>query len=518
MDNVNPFWQELVYFLLLSGAGFMSLKVSRPRRRPPPANVDLFFTAVSASTVSSMSTVDMEVFSSLQLVFMTFMMFLGGEVFTSMIGLLLVKSKMKRRIPNVFTAGADSDRVAAGDGVEIGKVCVHPNLWEKNPRDDGDSLKLKSVALLSTVVSVYLLAATLSGSIAIFVYLSSIPSARRILRRKGLNLQVFAVFTAVSTFTNCGYVPTNENMAVFKKNSGLLLILIPQILMGNTMYPICLRASIWVAGKFTRSKKKEYRYMAENGGKLGYDHLLAGRRCVYLGMSGLGFIALQLAVFCAMEWKSAAVGGGGLNGYQKLVASLFQVVNSRHTGELVFDLSAISSAVLVLFVFMMYLPPYTSYAPISEGDTTKIRDDDCDNNDNNNDHDVDDICKVRRENKKMKLLQGGFWENMFFSQLTYLTIFVILICITERHSIKTDPLNFNVLNVVVEVISAYGNVGFSVGYSCARQITPDGRCKDASYGFAGRWSNEGKFVLIIVMFFGRLKKYTRRGGRAWALQ
>lgn len=134
-------------------------------------------------------------------------------------------------------------------------------------------------------------------------------------------------------------------------------------------------------------------------------------------------------------------------------------------------------------------------------------------------------------------------ENLIFSQLTYLVIFVILICLTERESMQTDPLNFNVFNIVFEVIrqvfvlhkiliiccitiifspansfsyiylqlyicSAYGNVGFSIGYSCERLLKIDQRisCNDASYGFVGKWSSKGKLVLIIVMIFGRLKK------------
>ncbi|XP_004301408.1 PREDICTED: sodium transporter HKT1-like [Fragaria vesca subsp. vesca] len=460
----NPFIFELGYFLMISFLGYLALMVTKPGTRTSfrPKDFDLFFTSVSSATVSSMSTVEMEVFSNTQLIIMTILMLLGGEIFTSMLGLHIAKSKIAKFHDNKVDVELNSSNNNFSDRIELGVVTLSQSESEQKPNihnglktfeKNSSTIKYKCIKCLAYVVLGYLLVVHIGGSTLISLYIILVPSARRVLKSKGIEIQTFAVFTTVSTFANCGFVPTNENMIVFKNNSGLLLLLIPLLLIGNTLYPVILRFTIWCLEKITR--RMEFSYMLKHYNELGYSHMLSGLHSVLLLVTVLGFIAVQLILFCAMEWKSEAM--DGLSGYQKFVASLFQTVNSRHAGEMVVDLSIISPAILVLFVLMMYLPPYTTFDPAIGG------------------------------------------------------------CQEERQKMKEDPLNFNVLNVVTEVVSAYGNVGFSTGYSCKRRLNSEGDCKDAWYGLVGRFSTEGKFILILVMFFGRLKKFSMKQGKAWKL-
>lgn len=78
--------------------------------------------------------------------------------------------------------------------------------------------------------------------------------------------------------------------------------------------------------------------------------------------------------------------------------------------------------------FFRYLPPYTSLLPTAYQEKNSGK-------------------GQASENHGRSIL-----ECLLFSQLSYLAIFIILICITEREKIKEDPLNFNVLSIAIEVI------------------------------------------------------------------
>lgn len=353
--KTNAFFAYILYFLSLSCLGFGILKALKPRTEFTPTNMDLFYTSVSAATVSSMSVVEMEVFSNTQLIVMTVLMFVGGEVFVSMIRLHLQALNFtgERCLDGKYDQSLASDPASHGPGqIELNVVTV-PGGSGPDPINRFSSkpyLKYESIKFLGSVVLVYLLAVQILGTASVLIYFALVSSAENVLRNKGIKTLTFAIFVIVSTFASCGFVPTNENMVVFRKNSGLLLILIPQILLGNTLFPSALRLVLWILGvKFNRVEAK---YLLKGSGReLGFGHLLPRLQSFMIAATALGFILVGCVLFGALEWNAAGL--EGMDGYEKVVAILFECANARHSGETIVDLSAIAPAILVFFVVMM---------------------------------------------------------------------------------------------------------------------------------------------------------------------
>lgn len=350
---MHRFWFHLCYFLCISlvGSFLLSILPMKYSTIPRPSGLDLIFTSVSATTVSSMVAVEMESFSNLQLLLLTLQMLLGGEVFTSLLGLLLryIMSKKSQEATHL-------DGRVPPSSLELTPMESHAPDFAVDQVELGFRKHSTSVsAILTLVVLGYHVVVHLAGYTLILIYLSVVADARTILTGKRINVHTFSIFTVVSTFANCGFVPTNEGMVSFRSFPGLLLLVMPHVLLGNTLFPFFLRLTIVALEKVTR-KRELGDLLREGHVTVQYDHLLPRRRTWFLAGTVVAFLAVQQVLFCVMEWRSDGL--QGLTTFQKLIGALFMSVNSRHSGEMVVDLATVSTAIVVLYVVMMYCPLY----------------------------------------------------------------------------------------------------------------------------------------------------------------
>ena len=475
--HLSPLLLHLSYFLAIDVLGFLALallKPSSPGYRP--RYVDLFFMSTSAATVTGLATVKMEDLSSSHIVVLTLLMLLGSEMFVSLLGLLLESRKRRRHDPD--HGHGSSSRVRSSAAVTFSD---EPNLEEANPpapsssASSDDYREESCLASLAVVLSVYMATILAVGSLLVFVYVATVPSARDVLARKGINAALFSASATVSSFTNGGLLPTNESMAVFAANRGLLLLLAAQILAGNTLLPVFLRLVIWstrgLARAFTgRHGSEGLESMAKDAVAAGFVHLLLpGLQTVFLAVTVVAVAAAAVTLFCCLNWDSEVF--DGLTAGEKITNALFMAVNARQAGENSVDCSLVAPAVLVLFLSMMSAS--RSFSP----------------------HDCDLVFRQTRQPIGDKILRtlfrcipatatffsvhdggvavvdegsGGEPEpnkhgaakkrrslsvnSMFLTPLACVAAVTMLVCVTERRSLSGDPLNFSTFNMIFEVL------------------------------------------------------------------
>lgn len=482
--HLSPLLIHLSYFVIIDVLGFVALMVLKPSNpNYSPRHVDMFFLSTSAVTVTGLAPIKMEDLSSSQIVVLTILMFLGSEMFVSLLGLVHEWSKQNKHDP-------EDSRVRS---VTLRDESQVEEAIPATPSTNSNGLEKSCLKYVGFVLLSYMVMILLVGSLLVFMYIAHVSSARDVLTRKTINIILFSISVTVSSFTNGGLIPTNESIAVFASNQGLLLLLTGQILAGNTLLPMFLRLVIWALRglRITRAKTEEFELMMNNTKAMGFkfNHLLPNLQTVFLAATVAALIAVAVTLFCCLNWDSAVF--AGLTSSQKLTNALFMAVNAMQAGENSIDCSFIAPAALVLFITMMYIPASTTFFSVQHDDE-----------------------RGGEEHKDGPVRRRLLLNNMLFSPLTCNAALIMLVCITERTSLSRDPLNFSTFNMIFEVISAYGNVGLSTGYSCSRlpHLENSQGCQDKPYSFSGWWSDQGKVVLVLVMFYGRLKGFHRHRG------
>jgi Trk-type K+ transport system membrane component len=355
-----------------------------------------------------------------------------------------------------------------------------------------------------------------------------------------------ALYLTFSAFNNAGLTPFPDNLARFVSNVPVNLIVAFLIVFGNTCFPIMLRFVIWLNYLFSKRYKLVYKYMLDKHHHITV-HLFPSLQTRVYGT--ITVLLLGTGTFLAYFTSKKAFQGYSLSNI--FLISFFQTVSTRAAGFNTVDLNYFSIASLTFFLLMMRIKPQmvcdlkegaykitsremvfrekmekkkqkkrerklnlykTEKSESRYGDTmykhaeiiSRLLDYRIDNVEDDLIETIVRDPAMATQPKSLSII----WENtretlrIYLERIwhhgtsllkknnMWLVLVILLICLAEEGRVHSD-VNFTFFKIVFEVVSAFGNVGLSLGHPTV------------SVSFCGVFTPFSKMLILMTMILGR---------------
>jgi Trk-type K+ transport system membrane component len=254
----------------------------------------------------------------------------------------------------------------------------------------------------------------------------------------------------------------------------VLLSLAWLILVGNQFFPILLRLLIALFYLITGSQV--LRLILEQPRRI-YLYLFPAKETRLLFAVVLGILLVTWAWMLGFGWNR-------LNGFtagHKVLITFFQSISSRVAGFNVIDLNILRRTTLLMFIGSMYVGVYPIAVSLRSSNIF-----------------------LQREHTRKEVEHEI--ERIFARDLTYLFLAWLLISAFETSSLDGPVPRFSMFAILFEIISAYGNVGLSLGYPGT--VT----------SLSAQWTPFSKLILCVVMYLGRHRAIPRSVDRAVTME
>ncbi|KAH6970899.1 cation transport protein-domain-containing protein [Ilyonectria sp. MPI-CAGE-AT-0026] len=365
--------------------------------------------------------------------------------------------------------------------VTVGRNSLFHNMTSED-REELGGIEYRSLKLLLKIVLSYFFGLHLFGFILLLGWIQyADPKYPDYIEECGQNKHWWAFYTAQTMTSNLGFTLTPDSMISFNDAPAPMLMMSFSALAGHTFYPIFLRLLIWTMSKLSprRSSIQEPLSFLLNHPRRCYTLLFpSGPTWALVGLLLLLNI-VDIVLIIVLDLDNSAV--ANLPAGPRVAAAIFQSVSSRHTGTASFNLAAVNPAVQLSLLVMMYISAYPIAIAIRSSNTYEERSLGL----------YQPSRPVEEDNKGTSYLMTHLRNQLSFD-LWYIFVGIFAICIAESSRIMdNDDPAFTVFPILFEVVSAYGNVGLSLGYPTV------------STSFCSQFSTFAKLVLCAMMLRGR---------------
>ncbi|CAE6405755.1 unnamed protein product [Rhizoctonia solani] len=298
----------------------------------------------------------------------------------------------------------------------------------------------------------------------------------------------FAFFTVISAYANAGLTVVDTSLIQMSNAYVMIFVIIWLILVGATAFPLSLRFFVWVGTKMFRhgSTGRGLKFLLKHP-----------RRCfMYLFPSHQSwYLLFTLVVIFILDWVAYLTFNIGMPGIEavpvgpRIVGGFLQAVGQRAGGFTTINLQAIAPALQVVYIATMFVQVYPIAMAVR---TSNVYEDS-----------AVVIYEEEPDDEEPTVLPGGRgagftaylgWhvKHQLAQDLFWLLAALTTLCAFERNRILSEETAyFNIFSLFFEIISAFANVGFSLGVS------------SQPFSLSGEMRIIPKLVIIGLMIRGR---------------
>ncbi|GIQ81496.1 cation transporter [Kipferlia bialata] len=315
---------------------------------------------------------------------------------------------------------------------------------------------------------------------------------------------------ALGTVLMSGYSLFAENLVPYACHPFILFCLSGLVVAGNTLYPCLFRVLVSVRSGMSISWKAVYLYLLQRPSE---SWLLLW---AWLGMTGW-----ECLVFTVFEVGNPDL--EGLNIVARFAVNLFTATSTRGSGFAALSYRNLDTATAVTYTVMMIIGVYpfisilhtTMTQPVGDTDYDEEEEEAVGSSDDDRERDgweegrwdrgVDESLLVYKHHGQYDVSESSRWQG-FTDAVSYITriyteetvtrdlaviwFFWLLICTFDSQTLKTDTYASE-FDVLFEVVTAFGNVGCSMGYP------------GTNYAFSYALQPMSRVCIIAVALLGR---------------
>lgn len=270
---------------------------------------------------------------------------------------------------------------------------------------------------------------------------------------------LFSVFHAVSAFCNAGFALFSDSLEGFVSHPGVNLVVSALIIAGGLSFGVITNAAEVASARVGRLLGRNRRQV----------RLAVSTRSVLL-VTGALLVSGTLIIYALEHGKSMA----GLPVGTQYLAAFFQSVTLRTAGFNTIPIAGLTIATYLMMVAFMFVGGASgSTAGGIKVNTVAVI--------------SGYLASLRRGRRQTLLFRHAVRESQVAAAFTVL-LFGVLAVVVGTFLLSTTE-TFGLTETLFEVVSAFGTVGLSTGIT-------------------GQLSVAGRFIVVVLMFIGRVGPLT----------